>query len=136
MIRKPFLKIKILILFLSIMFTLLFANANTLEEKMEEKIVDCDAGDAKACLDAGKIYSAQAYKIKSNDKKSVASNVASFYKKSCHLGDAEGCRAYAMQYTSDKEKEPHKNAAYYFQKACDGGDYTACTMLKMMPTQE
>ncbi len=106
--------------------------ANTLEEQM----LDCDAGDAQACLNAGKTYSAKVYKAKSNNKENVASKVAALYKRSCHFGDAEGCRAYAMQYTSDTDKDPHKNAAYYFQKACDGGDYTACTMLKMMPTQE
>lgn len=99
----------------------------------EEKILDCNAGHAKACLDAGKTYSAQAYKAKGYDKNKAASKVASLYKKSCNFGHAEGCTAYAMQYTADKEKDPHKNAQYYFQKGCDGGDDTACTMLKMMP---
>ena len=102
----------------------------------EEKTLDCDAGHAKACLEAGKIYSAHAYKAKGYDKDQAASKVASLYKKSCEFGHAEGCTAYAMQYASDKEKDPHKNAQYYFQKACDGGDYTACTILKMMPDTE
>jgi len=102
----------------------------------EEKTLDCDAGHAKACLEAGKIYSAQAYKAKNYDKEQAASKVASLYKKSCEFGDAEGCTAYAMQYASDKEKDPTKNVQYYFKKACDGGDATACTMLKMMPDAE
>lgn len=102
----------------------------------EEKTLDCDAGHAKACLEAGEIYSAQAYKAKNYDKEQAASKVASLYKKSCEYGHAEGCTAYAMQYASDKEKDPRKNVQYYFQKGCDGGDSTACTMLKMMPDTE
>ena len=107
-------------------------NANT----FETKVIDCTEGHAKACLDAGKIYSAQAYKEKNYDRGKAASKVASLYKKSCNFGYAEGCTAYAMIYTADKEKNPHKDARYYFQKACDGGDDMACTMLKMMPEEE
>jgi len=102
----------------------------------EEKTLDCDAGHAKACLEAGKIYSAQAYKAKNYDKEQAASKVASLYKKSCHLGDAKGCTAYALIYTADTKKDHQKNAQYYLQKGCDGGDDIACTTLKMMHLAE
>ena len=104
-------------------------NANTFKEKM----MDCNDGYAKACLDSGKIYSADAYKEKDYDKEKAASKVASLYKRSCELGYAEGCTAYAMNYAADKEKNPDKDTRYYFKKGCDGGDETGCTMLKMMP---
>ena len=107
--------------------TILIANA------FEEKRIDCDDGHAKACLEAGKIYSAQAYKAENHNKEKAASEVASLYKRSCNLGQAEGCTAYAMSYPADKEKDPDKDAKYYFKKGCDGGDKTGCTMLKMMP---
>ena len=99
----------------------------------EEKMIDCAEGDAKACLDAGKIYSAQAYKEKNYDRKKAASKVALLYKKSCDLGYAKGCTAYAMSYASSNEKDSDKGAKYYFQKACDAGDETGCTMAKMIP---
>ena len=109
------------------LFTMLNANS------FETIKMDCDAGDAKACLKAGEIYSAQVYNTKKISKNDVSFQVALLYKKSCMLGDAEGCRAYAMHYTADKEKNPSKDAKYYFKKACDMGDFTSCTMLKMMP---
>ncbi len=94
--------------------------------------IDCDDGNAQACYEAASNYSAHGYKAKGFDSKKSANIVAHYYKKSCDLGYAKGCRAYAMNYTSDTEKDTTKSAAYYFQKACDGGDETGCTMLKMM----
>ncbi|MCK5685423.1 sel1 repeat family protein [bacterium] len=105
-------------------------------QSFDEKMIDCVEGNAKACLNAGKIYSAQAHKEKDYDREKAASKVASLYKKSCNSGYAEGCTAYAMSYAADQEKNPHKDARYYFQKACDGGDTTGCTLLKMMPFGE
>ncbi len=105
-------------------------------QSFEEKAIDCDEGNAQACYDAGEIHSAQAYKKKDYDRKVAAFEVALLYKKSCNLGYAKGCVAYAMSYASDEEKDPDKDIGYYFQKACDGGEDTGCTMLKMMPSKQ
>lgn len=94
--------------------------------------IDCADGNAQACYDAASNYSAHGYKVKRLDSKKAGNIVARFYKKSCDLGYAKGCTAYAMNYTSDIEKDTTKSEAYYFQKACDGGDETGCTMLEMM----
>ena len=118
-------------------------HADTFQERMQTKlsegtpafksdVIDCFDGNAKACLKAGKYYSAEGYKEKC-DPKQVGADVATFYKRACDLGNAEGCTAYAMIYTADTKKDPEKDARYYFQKGCDGGDLSACTMLKMMP---
>jgi hypothetical protein len=98
--------------------------------------IDCDAGNAKACFGAGKIHSAPAYKEKNYDSAKAANEVAMFYRKSCELGYARGCTAYAMSYAADREKDPSLNMQYYLQKACDGGDDRGCTMLKMMPIRQ
>ncbi len=105
-------------------------------QSFEEKVIDCDAGNAKACHDAGKIYSAEAFKGKDYDSATAASWVASYYRKSCDLGYAEGCTAYAMIYAADREKDLGQDARYYFQKGCDGGDEKGCTILKMMPSKQ
>jgi TPR repeat protein len=119
-------KIKYIMTFAIIFFTILYA------QSLNEDAMDCDAGDAEACYKVGKLYSSQAHKEKSYDKKKVAHDVATLYKKSCDLGYAKGCTAYAMSYAADQQKDPSKDDAYYFQKACDAGDQTGCTMLKMM----
>ncbi len=103
-------------------------------QSFEEHRIDCDAGNAKACYDAGKIHSAQAYKEQDYDSGKAAREVALYYKRSCELGHAEGCTAYAMSYAADRKKDPSRDARYYFQKGCDGGDDRGCTMLKMMPS--
>jgi len=100
-----------------------------------ETIIDCNDGNAKACLEAGKTYSAEGYKEKDYDEKEAASQVASLYKRACYLGSAEGCTAYAMSYAANRDEDPKKDARYFFKKGCDGGDDIGCTMLKMMPDQ-
>jgi len=102
----------------------------------ETRQIDCGEGDAKACFEAGKAYSQEGYKEKGYDEKKAASKVASLYKRSCELGYAEGCTAYAMSYGADAHKDPDKDARYYFRKACESGDPTACTMLMMMPEEK
>ena len=109
-----------------ILFTLLYA------QSLEEHKMDCDAGSAEACYQAGELYSSQAYKEKDYNSKKAAHDVATLYKKSCELGYAKGCTAYAMSYAADTQKDPNKDAQYYFKKGCDAGDQTGCTMLKMM----
>ena len=109
-----------------VLFTLLYA------QSLNEHTMDCDAGSAEACYQAGEIYSSQAHKEKNYDKKKVAHDVATLYKKSCELGYAKGCTAYAMSYAADREKDANKDLEYYFKKACDAGDQTGCTMLHMM----
>jgi TPR repeat protein len=99
----------------------------------ESRQTDCDEGDAKACFEAGKTYSQEGYKEKDYDEKKAASKVAALYKRSCELGYAQGCTAYAMSYAADTHKDPDKDARYYFKKACESGDLTGCTMLQMMP---
>ena len=116
--------------------------ATTFQERMNNKILegspqfqkdvtDCFDGSAKACLDAGKYYSAEGYK-ENKDPKEVSANVAAFYKRACDLGRAEGCTAYAMIFAADTQKDPKKDAQYYFQKGCDGGHTPGCTLLKML----
>lgn len=100
-------------------------------ESFEENAIVCNKGDAKACYDAGKIYSAEAYKEKDYDSAVAASKVASFYRKSCDLGYAIGCTAYGMSYAADKNRNAEKDVKYYFQKGCDGGDPTGCSLLKL-----
>jgi TPR repeat protein len=102
-------------------------------ETFEENVRGCDDGNAKACYDAGNTYSAEAYKEKDYQSAVAASKVASFYKKSCNLGYAEGCTAYGMSYAADKNKDPQENAGYYFQQGCDGGDVTGCNLLNFSP---
>jgi len=122
---------KILYLLLLSLSVAIILNANV----FEDTLINCDENNAEACLNAGKIYSAQAYKEKDYNREKADSKVASFYKKSCDLGYAEGCTAYAMSYPAHIEKNPNKDARYYFKKACDGGDEIACSMLKMMPDE-
>jgi len=107
-------------------FTLL--HAYTLEERQ----IDCNAGDAEACYTAAETYATKAYKVKSYDLNKTSDTVITLYKKSCTLGYAKGCTAYATRYASDRQKDPQKSEEYYFQKACDGGDGTGCTLLNMM----
>ncbi len=105
-------------------------------QSSEENARACGKGNAKACYNVGKIYSAEAYKEKNYDSATAASRVASFYRKSCDLGYAEGCTAYAMIYAVCREKDPGRDARYYFQKGCEGGDEKGCTILKMMPSEQ
>ena len=118
-----------------IAMTILFIGSISIVNAKSFKKIEagCNAGNAKACYDAGNIYSAEAYKKKGYKEDEAAFKIALFYKKSCNLGYAEGCTAYAMSYAADKEKNSEKDARYFFQKGCDGGDKTGCTMLKMMP---
>ena len=109
-----------------ILFTLLYA------QSLDEHKMDCDAGSAEACYQAGELYSSQASKEKDYDSKKAAHEVATLYKKSCELGYAKGCTSYAMSYAADTKKDLNKDAEYYFKKGCDAGDQTGCTMLKMM----
>jgi len=113
-----------------ILFTLLYA------QSLDENKMDCDAGSAEACYHAGEFYFSQVYKGKNYNHKKAAHKVAKFYKKSCELGYAKGCTAYAMRYTADIEKDPSKDDAYYFKKACDAGEETSCTLLKMMTLRQ
>jgi len=119
---------KKILFILSILLSVIFVEA----EPFNNKTIDCDSGNAQACYEAARDYSAHGYKAKGYDSKKAANIVTHYYKKSCDLGYAKGCRAYAMNYTSDVEKDPTKNEAYYFKKACDEGDEIGCTMLKMM----
>ncbi len=105
-------------------------------QPFEKNLLACGKGDARACYDAGKIYSAEAYKEKDYDSTTAAYKVASYYKKSCDLGYAAGCTSYAMIYAADREKDPGKDARYYFQKGCDDGDEKGCTILRMMPSKQ
>ena len=122
----------------SLWFLLLSAAAVTVINANDyaKKLLDCNDGSAQACLEAGKIYSAEGYKEKDYNQTKGAAKVTALYKRSCELGLAEGCTAYAMIYTADTHKDPNKDARYYFQKGCDGGDLSACTMLKMMPERQ
>jgi len=97
------------------------------------KVIDCNDGNAEACLEAGKIYSVEGYKEKKYTQKEIASKVADYYKKACKLGSAKGCTEYAKNYYADKNKDTKKTQRYYFQLACQKGDNIACTMLVMMP---
>ncbi len=117
-------RISILIFVLSV---IIFA------DNFDESVLDCDAGNAEACYNAGKFHSEHAYKNKDYNRSIAAAKVSSYYKEACNLGFMKGCTAYAMSYAADTNKDPEKNARYYFQKACDGGDDTGCTMLEMMP---
>ncbi len=96
----------------------------------EENVLACDNGNAKACYDAGKIHSAEAYKVEGYDQADAAAKVATLYRKSCQLEYAAGCTAYGMSYAADIEKDTEKDALYFFQKACDAGDATGCNLLK------
>jgi len=93
---------------------------------------DCESGDAKACLKAGKRYSNDPKNVQfsTSDATSIA---ARYYKRSCELGNAEGCTAYGMSYYADEERDPKKDDLYYFKKGCNGGDPAGCTLLKMAP---
>jgi len=135
--------IKTILLLLSFIAAL---HSDTFQERMQAKlsegtpsfkadVIDCFDGNAKACLNAGNYYSAEGYK-EHCDPKRVGADVATFYKRACDLGNAEGCTAYAMIYSADTQKDAEKDARYYFQKGCDGGDLSACTMLKMMPEEK
>ena len=116
------------LLILSALLCVIFVEAMP----FNNKTIDCDEGNAQACYEAASNYSAHGYKAKGYDSKKAGNIVAQYYKKSCDLGYAKGCTAYAMHYSSDTQKEKQKSEAYYFQKACDKGDETGCTMLKMM----
>jgi len=96
---------------------------------------DCESGDAKACLKAGKLYSndPENAQYSASDAASIAAN---YYKRSCLLGYAEGCTTYGMHFYADTERDPKKDDLYYFKKGCDGGDQTGCTLLKMAPHAE
>jgi len=121
--------------------------AATFQERMSSKalegspefqkdVTDCFDGSAEACYRAGQYYSNQPHTAPDSQPEQAASDVANFYKKSCELGYAKGCTAYAMIYSADKEKDPQKTARDYFNQGCEGGDRPACTMLKMMPEVE
>ncbi len=101
-----------------------------------KNIIGCNEGNAKACYNAGKIYSAEAYKARDYNSTEAASKVAAFYKKSCEMGYAAGCTAYGMSYAADKNKEAEKDARYYLQKGCDGGDLAGCNILRMAPQEK
>jgi len=110
-------------------------------DNFEEINISCEDGNAQACLEAGKIYSAKippkTLLAKHTTKKSLyIEKIAYFYKRSCILGDAEGCRYYAMHYHMDPFGDPKKSSKFYFQKACEMGDFTSCTLLKMMPSKD
>lgn len=116
------------ILLIASLFNLLAANS-------ENIAILCSEGSADACLQAAKTYSASTPPVKDPEiyRKHLA-DIAHFYKKACLLGNAEGCREYAMHYAADPQKDPAKSAADYFDQACQMGDFTACTLLKMMPS--
>ena len=104
---------------------------------LDEMSISCQDGNADACLDAGKIYSAKMPTEKHiKTQNTHIKKIAYFYKRSCELGSAEGCRYYAMHYMTDLLKDPKKGSEYYFQKACNMGDFTSCTLLKMMPDKK
>jgi len=122
-------------------------SADTFQEKMQSKLsegtpkfqkdlMDCLDNNAQACFLAGDYYSKEHHKENKQQKEIAANDVAALYKRSCELGYAKGCTAYAMIYEADSQKDPKKSAKYYFNKACEGGDFSACTMLKMMPSKE
>ena len=67
-----------------VLFTLLYA------QSLNEHTMDCDAGSAEACYQAGEIYSSQAHKEKNYDKKKVAHDVATLYKNLVSLGMQRG----------------------------------------------
>ncbi len=96
---------------------------------------DCESGNAKACLKAGKLYSNNPdnAQYSASDAASIA---ASYYKRSCDLGHAKGCTTYGMHFYADTKRDPKKDDLYYFKKGCDGGDQTGCTLLKMAPQKQ
>lgn len=116
------------LLIVSIILCVVFLKA----EPFNNKTIDCDDGNAKACYDAASDYSVNGYKAKSADSQKVTNIVVKLYKKSCELGYPKGCTAFGMHYAASNEKDVGKDEKYYFQKACDAGDETGCTMLKMM----
>ena len=91
---------------------------------------DCESGEAKACLKAGRLYSLNPENAEYSFS-DAASIAAQFYKRSCELGYAKGCTAYGMHFYGDKTRDPKKGDLYYFKKGCDGGDQAGCTLLKM-----
>lgn len=107
----------------------IFLNAESFQKSADA----CEEENAGACYDAGRIYSAEAYKYKNYDRIEAASKVASFYKKSCELGYAQGCTAYGMSYAADKNRDTQKDALYYFRKGCDGGDQAGCSLMGLAP---
>ncbi len=100
-------------------------------ESLESSAAACEEGNAKACLEAGRIYSSEAYKDKNYNRKTTASIVAAFYRKSCKFGHAQGCTAYGMSYMADKNRDIQKDAIYYFRKGCEGGDETGCNLMRL-----
>ena len=133
--------------FLLLLGLLSILAAATFQERMSSKalegspefqkdVLDCFDGSAEACYRAGQYYSNQPHTAPDSQPEQAASDVANLYKKSCELGYAQGCTAYAMIYSADQEKDAQKPTRYYFNKGCEGGDFTACTMLKMMPEEE
>jgi len=106
---------------------------------LDEMSISCQDGNADACLHAGKIFSAKIPNTKLVEPKTnkiYIEKIAYFYKNACKLGNAEGCRYYAMHYALDPLRDPKKDSEFYFEKACNMGDFTSCTLLRMMPKKD
>ena len=116
-----------------IILTILISAATANERPLfQDTLNDCNSGNARACFEAGQLYS-NIIKNSQYNAANTASKSAKLYKKSCELGYIKGCTAYGMSYYADKDRDPEKNDLYYFNKACEGGDEVGCRLLKMAP---
>jgi uncharacterized protein len=84
----------------------------------------CDANDAKACTDLGRLFASKQWNA-TNDAKA-----AEFYGRACHVGDGGGCEnlAEALVYGRGVPKDVAKGLALH-ERACQAHQVFSCSVI-------